>query len=39
MYWIVDDKKTGKMQHKASAEDGVTILPIVYEEKQEISYE
>ena len=37
MYWTGDQKRTGKTQRKPTKEDKVSILPIIYEEKQEIT--
>ncbi len=43
MYWIGNGKRTSIVKNKPTIEekmqDNVTILPIVYEEKQEISCE
>lgn len=42
MYWMGDEKRTDKIQHKPPKQqkqpekDNVTIMPIVFEEPQEI---
>jgi len=36
MYWIGDQKRTDKTQHKPPEKDNVSIKPIVFEEPQEI---
>jgi len=36
MYWIGDQKRPDKIQRKPLKKDNVTIMPIVYEETQEI---
>jgi hypothetical protein len=37
MYWTGDQKRTGKTQRKPAKGDNISILPIIYEEKQEIT--
>jgi flagellar basal body-associated protein FliL len=39
MYWVGDQKRTGKTQRKPSKKDNVTIMPIILEETQEIANE
>jgi hypothetical protein len=39
MYFIGDEKRTNKIQHKPPKKDNVTIMPIIYEETQEITNE
>jgi hypothetical protein len=36
MYWIGDQKRSDKIQHKPPKKDNVSIMPIVFEEPQEI---
>ena len=36
MYWIGDQKRPDKIKRKPVKKDNVTIMPIVYEETQEI---
>ena len=36
MYWIGDQKRPDMIQRKPPKKDNVTIMPIVYEETQEI---
>jgi len=35
MYWMGDQKRSDKIQHKPPKKDYVTIIPIVFEEPQE----
>ena len=36
MYWIGDQKRQDKIKRKPLKKDNITIMPIVYEETQEI---
>ena len=36
MYWIGDQKRPDKIKRKPVKKDNVTIMPILYEEPQEI---
>ena len=36
MYWMGDQKRTGKTQLEPPKKDNVTIMPIILEETQEI---
>ena len=36
MYWMGDQKRTDKIHHKLPKKDNVTIMPIFFEEPQEI---
>jgi flagellar basal body-associated protein FliL len=36
MYWMGDQKRSDKIQHKPPEKDNVSIKPIVFEEPQEI---
>jgi len=36
MYWIGNQKRNGKTQRKPPRKDNVTIMPIIFEEPQEI---
>jgi len=36
LYWIGSQKRTGKAQRKPAEKEHVTIMPIVFEENQEI---
>jgi hypothetical protein len=35
MYWMGDQKRSDKIQHKPPKKDNVTIMPIAFEEPQE----
>jgi flagellar basal body-associated protein FliL len=36
MYWMGSQKRTGKTQRKPPEKDNVTIMPIIFEETQEV---